>query len=708
MAVIEKIRQRTGLLILIIGLALVSFLVSDAISNNMGLFRSQDNTVGVIDGVSITYQDYTTKIERVVSNLEEQGQEVNEFTREMIREQVWNEYFQKMVIEDQYEDLGLIVTGDEIFAAVTNPVDLPQIRDAQAFKNQTTQQFDPSLVVAYLKQIDQDPSGDAKRQWVQYENDGIKPQLIQKKYNTLLTKAVYRTSLEVKAGVEESTNSVDVKFAGFNFNSLPDDSVSVTDDEMKAHLKANANLYQQEAKRIIEYVLFDIVPSTEDTAKSKQWIEEKKVQFEKTNNDTVFIRNNSDIGFDTVFKARGTYPENVEGVLYSSNVGDVVGPFYAAGKFSVYKVLAFNEDTNSYARGSQIILKPNSTYDKEDTLRTLARANALAALIRAGGDFEQYAKDSSQDTRTGSRGGDLGWVKKGSGMYPEVVDRTLFSTNVGGIAVVRSNMGIHIIKVTASPTNRTVMVGQIDREVAYSSATESEVYNEAYRFASESRQGDGFAENAEKSGYMKRVSPDLGESDKSLPNIDEARDVIRWAFNEDTKLRGVSEVIQVGDKYIVAQLVSIKEKGTPTIDDIRDQLQADTRKAKKAEIFKKRLEEAMAGGKTIDEIALSLGIIVNNSPSTLFNNTNLPYVGNDPKLTGAIMGAEANQLFGPFEGSTGVYVFFVTTRNEVPFNGDVRAEQNKVMMENSQEVANRAFEALKKSANIEDYRFRFF
>ena len=708
MAVIEKIRQRTGLLILIIGLALVSFLVSDAISNNMGLFRSQDNTVGVIDGVSITYQDYTTKIERVVSNLEEQGQEVNEFTREMIREQVWNEYFQKMVIEDQYEDLGLIVTGDEIFAAVTNPVDLPQIRDAQAFKNQTTQQFDPSLVVAYLKQIDQDPSGDAKRQWVQYENDGIKPQLIQKKYNTLLTKAVYRTSLEVKAGVEESTNSVDVKFAGFNFNSLPDDSVSVTDDEMKAHLKANANLYQQEAKRIIEYVLFDIVPSTEDTAKSKQWIEEKKVQFEKTNNDTVFIRNNSDIGFDTVFKARGTYPENVEDVLYSSNVGDVVGPFYAAGKFSVYKVLAFNEDTNSYARGSQIILKPNSTYDKEDTLRTLARANALAALIRAGGDFEQYAKDSSQDTRTGSRGGDLGWVKKGSGMYPEVVDRTLFSTNVGGIAVVRSNMGIHIIKVTASPTNRTVMVGQIDREVAYSSATESEVYNEAYRFASESRQGDGFAENAEKSGYMKRVSPDLGESDKSLPNIDEARDVIRWAFNEDTKLKGVSEVIQVGDKYLVAQLVSIKEKGTPTIDDIRDQLQADTRKAKKAEIFKKRLEEAMAGGKTIDEIALSLGIIVNNSPSTLFNNTNLPYVGNDPKLTGAIMGAEANQLFGPFEGSTGVYVFFVTTRNEVPFNGDVRAEQNKVMMENSQEVANRAFEALKKSANIEDYRFRFF
>lgn len=708
MAVIEKIRQRTGLLIIIIGLALVSFLVSDAISSNMGLFQSQDNTVGEIDGVKISYQDYSAKIETVVSNLENQGQEVNEFTREMIREQVWNEYFQKMVIDDQYNALGLMVTGDEVFAAVTNPIDLPQIRDAEAFKNQTTQQFDPSLVVAYLKQIDQDPSGDAKRQWVQYENEGIKPLLVQKKYNTLLTKAVYRTSLEVKAAAEESTNTVDVKFAGFNFNSIPDDSVSVTDEEMLAHLKANAKLYKQEAKRKIEYVLFDILPSSEDTAKARQWITDKKGQFEKTNNDTVFIRNNSDIGFDTTFKARGTYPANVETALYSANVGEVVGPFFSGGKYSIYKVLAFNEDTNSYARGSQIILKPNSTYDREDTLRTVARANALAALIRAGGDFEQFAKDSSQDTRTGSRGGDLGWVKKGSGMFPEAVDRVLFSNSVGGIAVVTTSMGVHIVKVTEAPSRRTVMVGQIDREVTYSSATESEVYNEAYRFASESRQGDAFAENAEKSGYLKRVSPDLAEGDKSLPNIDEARDVIRWAFNEDTKLKGVSEVIAVGDKYLVAQLVSIKEEGTPKIDDIRDQLQADTRKAKKAEIFKKRIEDAMAGGKTIEELALSLKIIVNNSPATLFTNTNLPYVGNDPKLTGAIMGAEANKLFGPIEGTTGVYVFFVTNRNEVPFNGDVRAEQNRVMMENSQEVANRAFEALKKSANIEDYRFRFF
>lgn len=293
-------------------------------------------------------------------------------------------------------------------------------------------------------------------------------------------------------------------------------------------------------------------------------------------------------------------------------------------------------------------------------------------------------------------------------MFPEAVERTLFSTPEGGIAVVRTSMGVHIIKITGAKTNRKVMVGQIDRPVTYSSATENEVYNEAYKFASESREGTAFADNAEKAGYTKRISNDLAESERSLPSIDNARDIIRWAFNEETKIGTVSEVIGVGNKYIVAQLVDIKKKGTAKIDDVRDRLQQDTRRAKKAEILTKRIQDALTGEKTIEQLALDLGIIVNNSPNTTFANTNLPFIGNDPKLTGAIMGAETNKLYGPMEGSNGVFVFFVTNRTETPFEGDIKMEQVRIIQQAGQEVANRAFEALKKMAEMEDYRFRFF
>lgn len=708
MAVIEKIRQRTGLLILIIGLALLSFLVSDAISNNMGIFRGEDNTVGVIDGKSITYQEFSEKTQKISDNLEQQGQPVNEFTLNMIREQVWNDYFQTLVIDGQYEELGLMVTGDEIFATVTNPVDFPQIRDAAAFKNQATQQFDPALMVNYLKQLDQDETGDMKRQWVEFENNSLKPQIIQKKYNTLLSKAVYKTGLEVKAEMEANMVTADAKIVGFNFNSIADDSVTVSDEEMEAYLKAHPLDYQQEATRRIEYVMFEINPSTADTAKALSWITNKKSLFEKAKNDTLFIESNSEKGFDTTFKSRGTYPDDVEPVLFSSPEGTVIGPSYTEGKYSIYKVLGYQEDSVPYIRASQILIKPSGGYEKEDSLKAVVRANAIAAALRKGADFTQMAKDSSQDYRTASKGGDLGWMKKGTGALQEVVERSLYATPEGGIIVVRGSGGVHILKVTGAKTNRTVRIGEISHNIAYSSETEGGVYDEAFKFASESREGTAFSDNAETAGYMKRVSDDLKESEETLPNMSSAREIVRWAFHEDTEIGTVSQVFNVDNKYVVAQLVGIKEKGLAKLEDVRDRLQNETRISKKAETLKKRIEAAMDPNKSIEQLALDLGAIVNNSPNTIFANPNLPFVGNDLILTGAIMGSEPNKIYGPIETKNGVFVYLVSKRNEVPFSGDLVAERNRMIQTSSTEVANRAFEALKKMADMKDYRYKFF
>ncbi|MDX5321127.1 MAG: SurA N-terminal domain-containing protein [Bacteroidota bacterium] len=708
MAVIEKIRQRSGLLIGIIGLALLSFLISDAINNNMGLFRGQDNTVGVIDGKTITYEEFSKKTQTIADNLEQQGQPVNEFTQNMIREQVWNDYFQTLVIDRQYEELGLMVTDQELFATVTNPVDFPQIRDAQMFKNQQTQQFDPALVITYLKQLDQDPSGAAKKQWVDYEEKNLKPQIIQKKYNTLLTKAVYKTTLEVKAEMESNLVSVDAKIIGYNFNSIMDDSVSVTEDEMRTYLANHEADYQQEASRRLEYVLFEIFPSSEDTASALNWVSGKKESFQNAKNDTTFITNYSEIGFDTTFKPRGTFPEDIEPSIFNANEGDVIGPHYSDGKFSLYKVLKFQDDTVPYIRASQILIKPRGGYEKEDSLKAVTRANAIADALRKGADFTQMAKDSSQDFRTASKGGDLGWVKKGSGALQEVIERSLYNTPEGGIIVVRTSGGVHIVKVTGAKTYRTAMVGQIGRTVTFSSETENKVYDEAFKFAAGSRDGSAFSDNAEAAGYIKRISPDLKEGEATIPNIENAREIVRWAFNADRDLGDVSDVIGVDNKYVVAQLVDIKKEGTAKLEDVRDRLENDTRIAKKAEMLKERLKTVMNKDKSIEQMALELGIIVNNAPNTVFSNHNLPFVGNDPALVGAIMGAKENALVGPIETKNGVYILVVTARRDPGYQGDLKADQNRMINENGTQVANRAFEALKKMADMKDYRYKFF
>jgi len=299
-------------------------------------------------------------------------------------------------------------------------------------------------------------------------------------------------------------------------------------------------------------------------------------------------------------------------------------------------------------------------------------------------------------------------MKKGAGALQEVVERSLYNTPEGAIVVVRSSGGVHILKVTGAKTYKTAMVGEVGRSVAYSSDTENEVYNEAYKFAAASREGDLFSENSEAAGYIKRISDDLKEGETALPGMENARDIIRWAFNDETEIGNVSEVIGIDDKYIVAQLVDVKKEGLAELQSVRIRLENDTRIAKKAEILKKRIQAVLDGTKTIEQIALSLGAIVNDAPNTVFSNPNLPFVGNDPALVGAIMGSETNKVLGPIETANGVYVFVVNSREENEFKGDLMAERSRMIEQSSSEVSGRAFEALKKMADMKDYRYKFF
>ena len=68
MAVLQKIRQRSLLLILVIGFCLLAFIIGDIF--NSGGFNSTSKDVGSIDGKDISFEDFRVK----VSNVEKSGQ----------------------------------------------------------------------------------------------------------------------------------------------------------------------------------------------------------------------------------------------------------------------------------------------------------------------------------------------------------------------------------------------------------------------------------------------------------------------------------------------------------------------------------------------------------------------------------------------------------------------------------------------------------
>ncbi|HET6372399.1 MAG TPA: peptidylprolyl isomerase, partial [Candidatus Polarisedimenticolia bacterium] len=99
-------------------------------------------------------------------------------------------------------------------------------------------------------------------------------------------------------------------------------------------------------------------------------------------------------------------------------------------------------------RASHILFKVAQNAPQADQDAAKAKADAVLAEAKAGKDFAELARSTSQDS-SGPAGGDLGWFERGR-MVPEF-DSAVFSLAEGQISdVIRTQFGFHIIKVTGS------------------------------------------------------------------------------------------------------------------------------------------------------------------------------------------------------------------------------------------------------------------
>ena len=129
MAVLSKIRQRSFFLIVIIALALFSFVLADVIKS--GTFGSSANSVGSINGTDISAQDFMQQ----VAMIEKQGQGMSN-TQAM--NTAWEQKVRSIILGEEFEKLGLKIGGEQLINVIKQN---PNFAQNQQFLN-AAGQFD--------------------------------------------------------------------------------------------------------------------------------------------------------------------------------------------------------------------------------------------------------------------------------------------------------------------------------------------------------------------------------------------------------------------------------------------------------------------------------------------------------------------------------------------------------------------------------------
>ncbi len=706
MAILTKIRNRSGLAIGAVGLALGLFVVSDALNSNRGWFGSgsQTNNVGEIDGETIGIKQFDDKLQYNMENFQKRTQQENldEATRGQVRDQTWNQMLNDFMLMKEYDQLGVTISEEELADMIYGNNIHAQIK--QSFTDPNTGMFDVNIVKRNLKQITEGTDEKMKAQWKEFE-DFLVTETLQRKYATLLKKGLYATSLEAKNLYTNRTQTADVNFVALAYNTIADSSITADESDLKSYFKKNMEKFKErENSRKLEFVVWDFAPTSEDSAEVQKWAFEQVEQFKAADNDTAYVDINSDAKFNSTAKRKSDFPESVQARLFHDSVGTVIGPVFENGKYSIYKISGIKQDSVFSMRASHILIRPEGATNL-DSSNAQIKANDVLKRIKGGEDFAKLAQEFGTDG-TKDRGGDLGWFPEGQ-MVKEFND-AVKNGKKGDQFVLKTQFGYHVIKITEDKTKKMVCAGILERSVEASEKTSTTAYNDASQFAASSRDVESFNKNMDEKKMVKRVAEFVRETDNFLPGYNEAREAVRWAFN--AKVGDVSEVMTVGgDKYVIATLTMIREKGKANFDASKDRVTNDYRKDKKAEQLSEKLKLAMEGAGTLDALSKKMNQSITPIASQTFENGSIPYVGFDNSFAGTIAGTTGiNKLYGPVKGDAAIYAYQVSKITPAPVMTDFNQQKAELNASLQQRVEYSYFEILKELKNVKDNRFLFY
>ena len=726
MALIGKIREKSTLLVIIIGIALFAFIMGDWEKITGG---SKDETgYGTVYGEMLDYKEYEEASlkfqEQDKTQFAQQQREYTQKDQDASADKAWNYVVETTIFEKEYEALGIEVSDGEFDSYLYGRdgfTVMPELQ--QGFTDSITGLFNAKLLEKRIGEMESSDDVKVQKQWEdskKYYTDKRK----QEKYFALLGQGIYVTKLEAEEEYLAQKEIKSISYVVRRYSEISDDDIKISDADLKKYYEEHKNDKKYEnksASREVRY--FDVVinPSRQDSMRFGKVMNELKKGFISSTNDSLYVLKNSDMKFYSSSKIATavpednekaqklqSYPKYLDTVFKTATVGQIVGPYESKGGVVISKVIGF---TPTRLKSRHILLATNQSKDKKLIDQKQKMADSLVKLITKD-NFAEFVTKFSEDKGSVPTGGLIDNFIEAD-MVPEFA--TFCATKpIGYIGTVKSDFGIHIIEVLERDATTFPLLASVQKTFKASQETidrkDSEVYSLLYELESKMSKKTEVKAKVElfdtiaiKAGYMVRPLSILDDSPKlygfTTPLAEDK--ILKLAFSDESLAGDLSSApIKDKDRYIIAMVSSIREKGAPTFEDAEVLMKRDMIEDRKAQRFTNQLLK----DKSLQGMAKRANTQVMKGEVT-FANPQITGAGYEAEVIGALYsGLKDGQKTLPLKGKIGVYVVRIDKTTKAPTAANYNAERDQLLGAIKGNLQGQILTALKEKAEVMDNR----
>lgn len=702
MGLMNKLRDKTHIILIILILAFLATIVFEWGMDYLGVRGGQVTELGSVNGQEIKYADYENQVNFAIEQQKQQtGEDPDESMIKMIRDQVWDQTVTQILAEQQIKKLGITVTNQEILNWVYNsPQTLPDVIKKNFIDS--TGQFNMSVYQQALAT----KTPEVQKFWSQVE-EYLKQTLLSQKLQSVITGTVRVTESEVMQKFKDENVKASFNYIFIDANSITDDKVQITEDDLKSYYDAHKDEYKRDESAKLKYILFPDIATKDDSISVEKQLKALVKDLKKLSpaDTTTYgvVNDYSATKFADKFVKANEVSSEVASFLFSAAKDSISDIIKAADGFHLVRMLDSKDGGESFSNAAHILINFGT-----DTNAAKVKAEQIFKRIKSGEDFSKLAAENSDDAGNKFKGGDLGWFGKGA-MVKEFEDAVLSAKAGDIVGPVKTQFGFHIIKVNQRQSKEFKMA-DIKIMIKSSVRTKDLARKKAEDFVYIVKSSN-FDEESKKLGLQVIEMPNNISKGAFIPGVGQNQTITKFALGE--KKGAVSSPIKIQGGYAIYYLVDKFPAGYTAYEEIKTTvLPPAVKLQKKLDLLKLQaqdLKSKVSGDlNSLKTINPQINIL---SADTVSIAAPSPAIGNDFDFNNIVFKMQNGQVSEPIRTNRGYYIVqmkSISVFDQAKFQQDYDNIRNGMIAQKKQTIVQDWITDLKEKAEIVDNRETFF